>query len=266
MLYKYYLILILGIVLIDGCSKDIENHEVPILGHAGTGLFNPQQMVKENTAEAVAYALSFEDLAGIEVDVQLSKEGTFWLYHDEDLSSQTNGEGQICERSDEYLETLHHKTLNQERLTTLSSLSFEDLNTPKVVFLDLKFISFCALDSNEIDQIAKKMKNLLEHKADLVSFYPIVLGNENKQIFKSNGFEKIYADASSFEDGVKKLDSGFDGVFVRNVNLDKQKVNELKQKGEVVLFDLRAPSTIKKALRKKPDFLMVEEFRTALAI
>lgn len=254
------------ILLLSSCSKDLDNHEVPILGHAATGLFNPQQMFKENTAEAVSYALSFEDLAGIEIDIQLSQDGTFWLYHDENLSSQTNGNGLLCESSDEYLNTVHHKTLNQERLTTLNDLNFEDVSTSKVVFLDLKFISYCTLDSIQMDQMAKELNDLLVNKADQISFYPIVLGIENKDIFKNNGFDKIYADASSFKDGIQKLDSGFDGIFVRNANLDKQKVNELMQKGEVVLFDLRTPGTVKKALRKNPDFLMVEEFRTALAI
>lgn len=254
------------IAIIFGCSKENVSTNVPVLGHAATGLYNPQQMFKDNTAEAVEYALSFEALAGIEIDIQLSNNQSFWLYHDDDLGSQTSGSGAVGDRSDEYLEGLSYATLNKERLAALEALQFDNVQGTKIVFLDLKFFLLGQYDNEEKISIANKLKELINEKSKQITFIPIVRSLENFNIFKESGFEKVFADVIDLETAGKRFDEGFDGVFIKDSFVNSEDVAELKTKGEVILFELRTVNSIKKAMQKNPDFLLVHEFRTALAI
>ena len=82
---KYIVILL--IFLTQGCEKINYQVDNPIAGintrvlmHRGKG-DNPDLV--ENTLEAAKYGLSILD--GIELDIQMSKEGTLWLDHDNEV-------------------------------------------------------------------------------------------------------------------------------------------------------------------------------------
>ena len=85
---------ILGIILLlfvnIGCNKHnvaLQNVDLDVqfLGHKGGGnsSFNPLYI--ENTLSSIKYGL--ETLDGIEVDVQMSLDGTLWMYHNPNLMS-----------------------------------------------------------------------------------------------------------------------------------------------------------------------------------
>lgn len=51
----------------------------------------------ENTLSAFRAAADIEGIAGIELDIQLSKDGTIVVIHDETLDRTTNGTGNVCD-------------------------------------------------------------------------------------------------------------------------------------------------------------------------
>lgn len=82
--------ILLLIVLFNGCKKDIATtpdavSNVVFLCHKGSGstLLNPS--VIENTLPAVQTGLKF--LPGVELDIQMSLDGTPWIFHNLDLST-----------------------------------------------------------------------------------------------------------------------------------------------------------------------------------
>jgi len=87
---------LLFLIFVSQCKNDSGSEtltepelEVKILGHkgGGTSSFNPLHI--ENTLPSVQDGLKKMD--GIELDVQMSLDGTLWLYHDPDVSYTSCG-------------------------------------------------------------------------------------------------------------------------------------------------------------------------------
>lgn len=134
---------ILGIlILISSCSKDISDYpdsispftRTHILAHkAGGGNDNPHE---ENTLEAAIYGFSILD--GIETDIQMSRNGTLWLYHDEIIKDPDNKDKRIPGLTDTEINVLI-KT-HGLKLNTLNEILQwkQDNNNNDYISLDIK--------------------------------------------------------------------------------------------------------------------------------
>jgi len=88
----------------DFDASEIENlndGEVLKIGHAGLGFhrwypFNP---LPSNSFKSVLSALEDFNSDGVEVDVQLSADNVFVLYHDRELNTKTNLKGCIAQKN-----------------------------------------------------------------------------------------------------------------------------------------------------------------------
>jgi glycerophosphoryl diester phosphodiesterase len=70
----------------DGGGGDgFVDTDVQFLGHKGAGSNNYNDVNMENTVPSIQQALLTMD--GIECDLQMSLDGTIWLFHDEDVST-----------------------------------------------------------------------------------------------------------------------------------------------------------------------------------
>lgn len=79
---------VLFIFIFDQCKKDPVNFtplnlDVIFLGHKGGGNSTFNDYYIENTLPSIKYGL--EAMNGIEVDVQMSLDGTLWIYHNPDF-------------------------------------------------------------------------------------------------------------------------------------------------------------------------------------
>lgn len=68
--------------------------DVKIWAHRGCSLAYP-----ENTLEAFAAAAAIPGLTGIELDIQLTKDGEIVVIHDETVNRTTNGTGKVCDHT-----------------------------------------------------------------------------------------------------------------------------------------------------------------------
>lgn len=266
--FSYFKISLLLLVLITACQKKSKDQaDFKIIGHAVTGLYNPQRIYKDNTLEAINYAVSFDDLDGIEIDLQMSKDGSFWLYHDENLSSQTNKKGKVYSLSNEELLEVHYSSLNKERLTSLNVVTFPEFESEFELYFDLKDFNY--RDVNEVD-VEVMLEEIDEFKNELpenISIRVILPKLEFIEIFLSNGLEKIYTDVNSYASAaqIKKDYPDLEGVFIRNSAISREEVSKLMSENlEVIIFDMRSLNSIRRAINKGANKIMVEEFRTAL--
>ncbi len=264
-MFGKYIWCILVILFITSCNKDSINHDVPIIAHAATGLYNPQQYFHDNSKEGIEYALSFTELDGIEVDIQRSKDGTFWLYHDDRLENNTNGTGQICEKYDSEIEGLNYSTLRREKLVRLTEVDFESFSAKKTLFLDLKTYSSCNYDSLIVDDIILSLGELALFELPHYDVKLIVNDIRFAYAIGLAGYT-IYCDINSLANGKERLELyPYDGFFIRNRNITEKETKELLDFAvKVVIFDVRTPLSIRRAKQKRPTYLMVEEFKTAL--
>ena len=91
-----------------------------IWAHRGCSLRYP-----ENTLLAFEKAAALEGLEGIELDVQLSKDGNVIVMHDEKLDRTTNGTGYVKDYTLEELKKLNIKVENneyEEKIPTLQEV------------------------------------------------------------------------------------------------------------------------------------------------
>lgn len=259
-----FMLLVFGVV---GCKKSTMTKDTPIIGHAITGLYNPQRIYKDNTKEAFEYAVLFEGLGGVEIDVQLSADGSLWLYHDADLASQTNTNGRIAELTNDQLETVRYTTIQGEKLTRLSDLSLDTAPPQFRLYIDLKDYNHRSMDSTSTIDIIEALHAFKSNHPNFSNIFLIVPDLSFMDQFEQAGFEYIFTDISGVSDGLQKKANypTLAGVFVRNGAVDKAEVKQLRDEElKIVIFDMRTLFSIRRALAKNADEIMVEEFRTAL--
>src|SRR6218665_3558287 len=252
--------IILILTGIFSCEKKDRYPEIKIFGHAGDGIDISSAPYQENTTQAIEYALNYPEISGVEVDVQWSKDGTPWLYHDEDLSLQTNGEGKIRDKTDQELMAIKYKGLNNEKLTKLVDII--SLIGSKTLILDFKSSAVGSLLS--LQEVQDGLAEFVSLSSNLdVS---VVLQNmDYASYFQSLGWD-IYLNANSVSDyyTIPQWENSI-GCCVSNSSVAENEVQDLHANDKkVIIFSARAPKTIRKALKKHPDMFLADDIRATL--
>ena len=253
------------IMLLVACQKgDQKLDQVKVIGHAITGLYNYHALFPENTQEALRYAFAFEDLNGVEIDVQLSKDGTFWLFHDETLEERTNGKQRLCDHSDAELSSLRYNGIHGVHISQLRELDFSHgFPEKKTVFIDLK--TFC-LAPNLAERFAQDLEFLVQNWTDFVEFICIVNSADVAEKLRVDYAIDLpfYKDVSSKEEALN-LSEHYSGVFIRNGQIDRTGIQAIQQSDLfVVVYEVRAPKSVRDAMRKSPDYILPDDFKVAL--
>ncbi len=90
---KIYMLSLCSLLL--ACKKNDSLPEVQKIGHSGMGIYGDYPI---NSYESFMQAF-FLGADGVEVDVQMTRDGILVLLHDEQLDNQTNGTGAVQERT-----------------------------------------------------------------------------------------------------------------------------------------------------------------------
>lgn len=253
----------IGLIAIS-CAKKEKFEVVKLIGHGAVGLHNPSSMYHDNSGEAIDYSLGQAGCDGIEIDMQLSKDGNFWLFHDPNLESETHQSGCISQLNDAFLKDVRYKTLKKERLFPFADISFERLKQ-KTLILDLRHYDYCAQSVLEVDRFTSKLAEypqLLNGEIEVV----VLLSLKDWLVkFQAFPFQKFYY-SNEFEDASHVVTVfPFDGVVMRNDKIDREEVNWMHSHGKkVIIFEVRSPKGIKSALKKHPDFLVTDDLKAAI--
>jgi len=236
MIYKWLYILI--VVAFCSCKKYVAETHTKLLGHAGNGMTQWNGMFTANSLEGIKYALSLDNCSGVEVDIRLSNDTTFWLMHDADLDNVTNGTGCFYGTTDEYLESIHYKGIHQEKLVTLKQLI--DLSASKEIVLDLKHYDKCAsvqMDFNELKRGIEKLGNLPSNfciKINTSAIYPYLKDFSIPLIYELTSFAQ-FAEFSGLQ--------GISGFMIESDKISAEEIRQIKSKGyKVYLYEVRAIS------------------------
>lgn len=261
---KVFCYLMLGFVFF-ACQKKTDFSTVNIIGHAGMGLENMSNYYHDNSYEAIEMALAMEGCDGVEVDVQCAEDGTLWLYHDDELNSQTNTIGCIGDKVAMDLQDLKYNTLKNEKLLKINSLPWDRL-TNKRLFLDIRHYNAC--HSTLLDP--QKMIAAIQGVDQLFTSVKLAVILNRKQwapFFVNAGFKvylHIYPDKDEPSEILENFE-GIEGVVFKNSECRKEDVEFWKSKGKkVVIFEMRSPKGIKNALNKKPDEVITDDIRATI--
>lgn len=258
---KFKIVLLL--IVLVACKKS-KFSSTEIYGHAGNGLNIENSIYHDNSLEAIKFALETEGVKGVEVDVQLSLDGDLWLFHDDVLNNETNGDGCISRMNFDELSQLTYSTVHKEKLIRLKDLPFSSFGTPTFL-IDARHYKGCdysaidyALFIHELDSIALANPNC--------QFIVLSKFNDWVTDFQQVGF-KVYCEINSKSDFNKLQEIGVncDGVIVKNANCTKDEVAFYRSNNKkVFIFEVRAPKSIRQAFKKEADAIVTDDIRAAL--
>lgn len=261
MRFKIGIVLILFIAL--QCKKKSNYDQILVIGHAASGLSYLGTLAHDNSNEAVEWALSQYGVDGVELDVQTSIDSTAWLYHDEKLNTETNGDGCVFEKNDSYLEQLNYSSINKEKLVRLKNLKESYLNA-KSILLDIRHYNYCQTKVSDLESVVhavKQSENMLN--ADVI----ILLNNPDWiSKFKQDGFTVLLA-VYSIQEARQWFSKDVDGFLVKNDEFTINDISEIKSNGKkVFIFDIKSANSIREAFSKFPDGVISDDILRALTI
>jgi glycerophosphoryl diester phosphodiesterase len=147
------------------CIVNSANAQVSIVAHRGGLYFQyPESSMTLFNSTANSFAA---DTVVIEIDIRRSKDGTFYLMHDSTVDRTTNGQGQLADLHDDYLNSLRLKTkdgrITNEHIPTfnevLTLISSRNIN----LMLDIKE----PIHSEVLEQVIKRK---LENRMLVLTF------------------------------------------------------------------------------------------------
>lgn len=252
------------LLFLFACQKEKNNSNTKVIGHAATGLKMPSSFYHDNSIEAIHKALETEGCDGIEIDVQLSATGTLWLFHDSELSVETNASGCLNSKSDAELEAIRYQTLHKEKLARFQDIPFHKL-MGKTLMLDLRHYNACQETIVTADLVLNRLLQYPELQTGNIQVY--LLTNYQPWLLEmaSAPFEIIYSTETLSEANLILGYSSVHGLMIKNAKITKEEVAQLKDSGKkIIIFEVRSPKNIRKALRKRPDYLVTDDIRATI--
>ena len=266
--YRLFFAINLIAVVFTSCKNGDEepvNNQTHILGHRGSGVSN-QSDFQENTYESVLNA--FDKLDGAEVDIQCSKNGTLWLFHNADLPE--NSQGLLClpQSTDNQIHQLNteNPAFTITNLEEIFLLMMEMENRP-FLSLDIKgyFNNGCFENTEQLhayfDMMADGLNKLLAkyplHKQIMIEtdyqyFLDLIVNQQpdvETYLLGYNDFEKRIQIA---------LEKAYDGISF-NVKDEDLSKNDIKKAHDnrlkVQLWTVYSEDDFEKVMQWSPDFV-----------
>lgn len=251
--------------LLSACSKNENYEQIKVLGHAATGLNILNSVYHDNSKEAIEFALSIEGCEGVEIDIQLSKDGKLWLYHNENLSSETNGDGCIGDLNSNELASLSYTTLVKEKLVSLDQIDF-GMFKGKELFLDFRHLNSCTGSYASVQKVIDELTELNLNNPEEFKVNCLVSYSTWIDPLISAGFSVYYSIYSSqqFEQAENQFPL-VEGYVVKNKDFNSNEIQKIQDDSKkVYIFEIRSPKGIRSALRKNPNGVITDDIRATL--
>jgi hypothetical protein len=250
------------VAILLGCQKSKNFHDVKIYTHSITGLYNPGGYFNPNTVEGLEYALSFEGLEGLEMDVQFSSDSSLWMFHDLTLEDNTTGQGQVCERDDAYLASLVFLK-NETPLARLKDVDIQTVQGEKDIYLDLKYLGSCLVNTPSAQRVLDECIVLLNHPQLNVSFICNDIGLATD--LHNLGYA-VWADGANLE-SLDLSSEIYAGWFVRNASITSSDISIVEASDKrIILYDTFSSLSVNAAIEKGPYALLVEDVIEAVVL
>lgn len=237
-----------------------------ILAHRGGG--GDSLLYPENSFAAVRYSLP--SVEGVEVDLQISKDGTLWLSHEYNLPSCGNLEATcFAEATDNVIvnmDTCNGRRISFAKLETI--FAYMSANHPdKFISLDIKIWPSCGLSSLGVrsimnlmgDRIADLTEKYLMQKHVMVESGIGSFLNHVKK--KTTGIECFLLATDDFKKAARiALRSGWDGIsYEYKAGMNPGDIRMVRKKGLTVqLWSVDKKADLRHALSLNPDFIQTD--------
>lgn len=248
--------------------------EVLLLGHAGSAFFsplNPFNPLPPNSRASIEKAME-EGADGLEVDVQLSKDGVPILYHDVTVASMT-----VWPEPDTidnmpaakvvglaYKGGFPYDLFHDEKIITLEELLKLLSTYPEKPYLHLDLRNHDASRHALYAQTLMAMLRQYNYPLQKLAF--ISPNPDFLEAFREEEPEAVLVidTGGNHEEAIQTvLERGFQGICANGRDINAEQVRQAKQKGLlVVLFGGKSYSRISKMIAMEPDAIQVNDVAT----
>ncbi|MCK5846073.1 MAG: glycerophosphodiester phosphodiesterase [Bacteroidales bacterium] len=263
---KHFILLTAVISMLYSCNNDSK-----IIAHRGSGneiSIDNYDTIFENTIAAAKYG--FKNFDGIEVDVQMSKSGTIWLYHNSDLYSfDTLSPRCIPSSTDAEIIAINSNLPKWQQLCKLDEvLKYQNsLDDDKYISLDIKgyFENSCLPKQNisweyqkeiatEIIRLYNKydLGDLLLVETDYTYFLDEIVRDYNKIEVYYLGFNNF---TTKMDFAIKHNYTGL-SFNMNDTSLNERNIKTLHDKGlKIQIWTVNNNSKKQKALDLNADYI-----------
>lgn len=264
---KQYVSYLLGcLILISACQKEklddriLENHSILALGHGGMGIGSTYPM---NSLESILKCLNI-GMDGVEIDVQMTKDGVLVAFHGADLSENTNFSGAIHTKNWEEISNAVYTSTPYltYKLRTLSSILGKIPNKKNsTITLD------CKLNGKEYDTVYQKMfaSALLMTPSAIIESQSITF----LKICKNLPYQmRLYFYPEDFDTGLHFATLlNLEGLTISYKKISASQVEQAHRKNlKVAVWNTHSESDHISAINIKPDFIQTDRPRNLIKL
>lgn len=273
MICKYLYFLLFILVLLNSCKKDVElpepnsNLEVKYIGHRGSGNDNfvgkDNNFPRENTFASML--IGFQYLHGSETDIQMSMDGTLWLWHD---SYFPTPEYSFC------IPTMHDADilalqLPDKQVTKLDTVFYwmSKYALNKIISLDIKGY-FPIAPSLDLVQYFDRMSDSISAMVKRYHIQRQVLVETDYTIFldfmkqKEPLVERYLLAYTDLKTAINTcVERGYNGVSFAyyDTSMTEQNMKYLRSKGlKIQVWTLNTLENIEQIKTLKPDIIQTD--------
>lgn len=257
MRFKYFFLFLL---FFSSCKKEIQT-TTQIFGHAGNGLNSSTSVYNENTKESIELCIETPGTKGVEIDIQFSKEGSAWCFHDVTLDEETNGEGYVSDKTDAELSSLEYKN-GKTKLCRLTQIP-TDFWGKEIVFDLREATKEGGVYHN--DTIIDRFISECEMRFPTTLKTVVVNTNLFIDKFKTANYT-VLIDAVSVEEYINFPGYALsDGISISTELITADEIKNFQQVGKkVLIFGARSPKYIRKSLKKNADIFLADDINATL--
>ncbi|MFT7344171.1 MAG: hypothetical protein ACI9XP_000754 [Lentimonas sp.] len=255
-------LIVLGLISIfTACEKQDARPDIELFGHAGMGLNQSYSLTKSDSKEAFESCLSFSEMTGVEMDVQMDKQGEFWFYHGDFVESK-NGDFCIPELTTEEVRKLEISG-RKEGLLKVRDFPFENYPNAKFLF-DIKHYNAAQQKIIDSTLFFDNMSDFLKGKNINIEFITLVKV-WLPSFINRNWFVYYDSQSSADIDIVISEPSEVKGISTRASLFNKDEIKALKDKNiKVLLFGINSPKAHKKIRKLAPSGIITDDVRGAI--
>jgi len=241
--------------------KNLNGNEIEVIGHGGMGV---KGLTPLNSLKSFEKAIE-SGADGIELDIQITKDNVFVVFHNKKLEDGSNKEGRVYEKKWSELEDAKFSSATipqQEVLSLAELLGCLEVSSDLILVFDIKTYRF-GLAESTMNAYSKALVALIKEEGIenqvLLEFNDVEFAKSVQQlrpdlkIFVYNEF--TYA----FE---KAIENGFYGI---TVDMDQVSATDVLKAHEnnlrVALFGPDSKSKNIEAIKMQPDYIQCDALK-----
>lgn len=261
----------------DGLTN-LNGNSITVLGHRGNGV---NGMYPDNSMESMEAGIDELGADGVEMDIQISKDGELMLFHNEELGSITSCSGKINSRQkNELAECLYDASvfnapLHDYHLATLDAVfnRFKSYTPLPVFFLDTKQIyeeENYPDSANHFNVVFGNTIHGLISKYNLEQVVLVNSGSKELLAYMKNNFPslKLLLHADNFEDGLNTAQFlGLFGITIHYSYVTRAQIETAHAAGiRIALWGVGSVSSCRETVRLFPDYVKTDNISYMLSL